>query len=105
MPSRKISFCPSVMMRWCMERDLCSVRCRATGGRNLLTYERISPSCGPILARSCSSCGENFAIFSENAEAVEICLFDAEGMRETARIRLPEYTNEVYHGYVRGLKP
>lgn len=49
--------------------------------------------------------GVNFAVFSENAEAVEVCLFDADGVHETARIRLPEYTNEVYHGYVRGLRP
>lgn len=49
--------------------------------------------------------GVNFAVFSEHAEAVEICLFDADGMRETRRIKLPEYTNEVYHGYVRGLRP
>lgn len=49
--------------------------------------------------------GVNFAVFSEHADAVDICLFDADGMRETQRIKLPEYTNEVYHGYVRGLRP
>lgn len=49
--------------------------------------------------------GVNFAVFSENAEAVEVCLFDAAGKRETARIRLPEYTNGVHHGYVRGIRP
>jgi len=49
--------------------------------------------------------GVNFAVFSEHAEAVEICLFDAEGVRETGRLRLPEYTNEVYHGYIGGLRP
>jgi glycogen operon protein len=49
--------------------------------------------------------GANFAVFSENAEAVEVCLFDADGVRETARIRLPEYTDEVHHGYVRGVRP
>jgi len=52
---------------------------------------------------TCDGEGVNFAIFSENAEGVEICLFDADGIRETARIKLPEYTDEVYHGYVRGL--
>jgi isoamylase len=49
--------------------------------------------------------GVNFAVFSEHAAAVEICLFDADGTRETRRIKFPEYTNEVYHGYVRGLGP
>ena len=49
--------------------------------------------------------GVNFAIFSGHAEAVEICLFDADGVRETARITLPEYTNEIFHGYIPGLTP
>ncbi len=49
--------------------------------------------------------GANFAVFTENAEAVEVCLFDSSGERETARIELPEYTDEVYHGYVRGIEP
>ncbi len=49
--------------------------------------------------------GVNFAVFSENAEAVEVCLFDSDGIRETVRIKLPEYTDEVYHGYVRGIGP
>jgi isoamylase len=35
--------------------------------------------------------GVNVAIFSENAERVELCLFDGKGERETARIALPEY--------------
>jgi isoamylase len=49
--------------------------------------------------------GVNFAVFSEHAEAVEICLFDADGILETARVRLPEYTNGVFHGYIRNLRP
>ncbi len=39
--------------------------------------------------------GVNFALFSENAEAVELCLFDITGHHEVARIRLPEYTDQV----------
>jgi isoamylase len=49
--------------------------------------------------------GVNFAIFSANAERVELCLFDGSGEKEIDRITLPEYTNEVWHGYVPGLKP
>jgi isoamylase len=49
--------------------------------------------------------GVNFAVFSQNAESIEICLFDSDGVHETARVRLPEYTNEVYHGYIRDLQP
>jgi isoamylase len=49
--------------------------------------------------------GVNFALFSANATRVEICLFDEAGKRETARIDLPEFTDEVWHGYVRGVGP
>jgi glycogen operon protein len=47
--------------------------------------------------------GVNFAIFSSNATRVELCLFEPDGKRETARIALPEYTDEIWHGYVPGL--
>ena len=49
--------------------------------------------------------GVNFALFSAHAERVELCLFDESGQTETARIELPEFTNEVWHGYIPGLKP
>ena len=49
--------------------------------------------------------GVNFALFSANATKVELCLFDAEGKRETARVELPEYTDEVWHGYLPDARP
>ncbi|WP_109481378.1 glycogen debranching protein GlgX [Paraburkholderia sp. C35] len=49
--------------------------------------------------------GVNFALFSANATKVELCLFDAEGKQELERIELPEYTDEVWHVHVAGLKP
>ncbi len=49
--------------------------------------------------------GVNFALFSANATKVELCLFDAEGQRETGRITLPEYTDQIFHGWVEGLSP
>jgi isoamylase len=48
--------------------------------------------------------GVNFALFSAYADQVQVCLFDGRG-RETDRIDLPEYTNEIWHGYVPGLRP
>ncbi len=48
--------------------------------------------------------GVNFALFSDAAEQVELCLFDNSGQIETARISLSEYTNEVWHGFVPGMK-
>ena len=49
--------------------------------------------------------GVNVAVFSANATAIELCLFDADGRRETERIRLPEFTHEVWHGYFPDLRP
>ncbi|HEX2090933.1 MAG TPA: glycogen debranching protein GlgX [Longimicrobiaceae bacterium] len=50
--------------------------------------------------------GVNFALFSENATGVELCLFDVDDpARETARVRLREVTAHVWHGYIPGLKP
>jgi isoamylase len=49
--------------------------------------------------------GVNFALFSANATKVELCLFDATGQQELQRIELPEFTDEIWHGYVAGLQP
>ena len=49
--------------------------------------------------------GVNFAIFSAHAERVELCLFDESGKNETYRVVLPEFTKEIWHGFVPGLKP
>ena len=49
--------------------------------------------------------GVNFAVFSENATRIELCLFSADGARETTRMDLPDRTGAVWHGYVPGLKP
>jgi isoamylase len=49
--------------------------------------------------------GVNFALFSANAKKVELCLFDIEGKRELERIELPEYTDEVWHGYLPDARP
>jgi glycogen operon protein len=48
----------------------------------------------------------NFALFSEHATTVELCLFDGpDGKRETARVRMPEQTNQVWHVYLPGIRP
>ncbi|SUZ32961.1 Glycogen operon protein GlgX [Roseibaca ekhonensis] len=49
--------------------------------------------------------GVNFALFSEHATAVDLCLFASDGQRETHRLRLPERTGYVWHGRVAGLFP
>lgn len=50
--------------------------------------------------------GVNFALFSEHATAVELCLFDGpESIKESHRIRLEERTDQVWHAYIHGLWP
>jgi isoamylase len=50
--------------------------------------------------------GVNFALFSENATAVELCLFDSpEATNESSRTRLPVRTNMVWHGYFPEVRP
>jgi len=49
--------------------------------------------------------GVNFALFSAHATKVELCLFDAAGKVELERIELPEYTDEIWHGYLPDAHP
>ena len=49
--------------------------------------------------------GVNFALFSEHATKVELCLFDARGRRELHRLALPAYTDGVWHGYLSDARP
>ncbi|MGU3539491.1 glycogen debranching protein GlgX [Methylobacterium sp. A54F] len=49
--------------------------------------------------------GVNFALFSAHATKVELCLFDDAGEKEIERIELPEYTDEVWHGYLPDARP
>jgi glycogen operon protein len=49
--------------------------------------------------------GVNFALFSAHATLVELCLFDPSGRREIARIPLPQRTDQVWHGFVEGVRP
>ena len=50
--------------------------------------------------------GVNFALFSENATAVELCLFEgADDAMEAHRIRLSERTDQVWHCYLPDVRP
>ena len=58
------------------------------------------------LGASWNGQGVNFALFSENATAVELCLFDAASATiEARRIAMPEQTDNVWHVFVPGLQP
>ena len=50
--------------------------------------------------------GVNFAVYSEHATTVMVCLFDpADPKKELARLPLLDQTHHVFHGYVPGLQP
>jgi glycogen operon protein len=44
--------------------------------------------------------GVNFAVFSAHAERIDLCLFDESGGRELGRLALPEWTDEIWHGFL-----
>lgn len=49
--------------------------------------------------------GVNFALFSEHATGVELCLFDDLGQQETSRFRLTERSDFVWHCFLPELQP
>jgi glycogen operon protein len=61
---------------------------------------RVWPGLPYPLGATWDGSGTNFALFSAHAERVELCLFDDRGRKEIDRIPLPEYTHEVWHGYL-----
>jgi isoamylase len=67
---------------------------------------RILPGSPYPLGATWDGTGVNFAIFSEDATAVELCLFDSpDATEERARVELPEQTDQVWHGYLRDVRP
>jgi isoamylase len=49
--------------------------------------------------------GVNFALFSDNATKVELCLFNEDGSQETARVPVTERHNQIWHIYLPGAAP
>ena len=46
--------------------------------------------------------GVNFAVFSEHAKRVELCVFDSDGTRELARYEMAGPSHQVWHGFLPG---
>jgi len=67
--------------------------------------ERLEPGSPYPLGATSDGLGTNFAVFSANAERIELCLFDPSGRRQIARMTLPECTDEVWHGYLPNAGP
>jgi len=67
---------------------------------------RVWPGSSYPLGATWTGAGVNFAIFSENATKIELCLFDsADSPTESARIPLPRHTDQVWHGFFPDLQP
>ncbi len=67
---------------------------------------RIWPGRPYPLGATWDGIGVNFALFSEHAEGVELCLFDYPGATaESLRIPLGERTDMVWHGYLPDVRP
>ena len=50
--------------------------------------------------------GVNFALFSEHATGVNLCLFDAaDPQRETHRLQVAERTDQIWHPYLPEARP
>lgn len=71
----------------------------------MVALQRVWSGAPYPLGASWDGKGVNFALFSAHAEKVELCLFDARTQREVERVVLPEYTDEVWHGYLPDCRP
>lgn len=70
-----------------------------------LTVERMEPSNASPLGAHWDGRGTHFAVFSEHAEQLELCLFDRSARYEYKRLLFPECSNGVWHGYLPGCRP
>ncbi|GAB2882048.1 glycogen debranching protein GlgX [Paraburkholderia jirisanensis] len=62
--------------------------------------DRLLPGSPYPLGASWDGLGVNFAVFSANAQRIELCLFEPSGRKELKRYPLPECTDEIWHGYL-----
>lgn len=66
---------------------------------------RVWPGQPYPLGATWDGAGVNFALFSENATGVELCLFDRDGKREVTRIKMTEQTDQAWHVYLSEVRP
>ena len=71
-----------------------------------LSVRRVWPGRAYPLGATWDGKGVNFALYAENATKVELCLFDTvDSERESARIAMPEQTEQVWHVYLPEIVP
>ena len=75
--------------------------------RTMARRSRAPARAGPYpLGATWDGDGVNFALFSEHATAVELCLFDERDPgKEIRQVRLEQRTDQVWHVYVPGMRP
>src|SRR5919108_534395 len=67
---------------------------------------RLWPGRSYPLGATWDGSGTNFALYSENSTKVELCLFDSPtAAKDSARLALPEQTDQVWHGYLPDILP
>ena len=87
-----------VPFRLRLECALLTAKCRARPPSSEIWPGKAYP-----LGATYDGSGTNFAVFSEAAEKVELCLFDADGTE--TRVTLPEVDGFVWHGFIPNIEP
>ncbi len=67
--------------------------------------EKIEPGFDQPFGALARDGGVNFAVFSDHAQAIDLCVFDTSGARELKRLRLHGPHDGVFHGFLRGVGP
>lgn len=67
--------------------------------------QALPPGDSATLGATVQDDGCNFALFSADAEAVELCLYTDDGITETARHRLQARDGDIWHGFLAGAGP
>jgi glycogen operon protein len=70
-----------------------------------LLPEELLPGRPYPLGATWDGLGANFAVFSAHAERMDLCLFDATGRQQIARLVMPEFTDQIWHGYLPNAGP
>ena len=97
---------PSATIRRTLSTDGARLRAARALLAPALSRMRIHPGQPYPLGATWDGRGVNFALFSEHATRVELCLFDGPDARsESHRIALPEHTDQVWHGYLPHVRP
>ena len=68
-----------------------------------MTTYRITEGRASPMGATVDEDGVNFAVFSQHATEMLLCLFDDNGVE--TRLALPERDGKIWHGYVEGLRP